>query len=1207
MSECAVCGHKADFKLKNTGDWLCARCRKNYTTVVGEGLTISREGLVHRLKVLADAAPNPSVNVVSNPAAVNKAWVKMAKGTGVKLTMKKGYKGENFIVFSKGGKSFQVAVGWIKSAPSPEGMVANYAEKFDEHYPDFHKYDQPGQNPEGEGSNFDHHRQAPPQCFAVDSYRTVPLEHTEYPESGRYMVKGALAVTGRLKKGCKAKWGIPGKRVKFRAWGIQSILTPKAAGLKVTAKERALENPEKHYLVPTENAKKFGTRFHALSEYVKKKGAAGAKAAGAAIKAGAKKAAPHVKAGAIYAGGVAKRAVKKGVEYTGRVAEAAVTGIEAGARAAKAGSIMAEKAAAGAENPACPKCGGEQKEVTWRGRKMLECPECGWMAIPPKGNPISDVEAPTIIRDFFSSRKRKDVVTDKEMNEWLRKFGNDRPIMQKALKELKSEEYIRHSKGHWTWVILPEKGVVVWNPKPMSIKAIKDKLWRYLYEINEARRKAGYAGTRKWTEEDEEVAAEPLKTFWEMLTPEEQNEVQQDKNYQYIKLQIYGTMTPGEPEKSPAENPRFEYRTVNTRTVEGLKEAERLKAAGWKIISSGTETIQFERPTSKNPVTMSLPIEQAVYVPSTKDGNKPITQRGFEMRVQETKKFLSKLYGGHTSTRAEGGYYSDKKKKMIHEKVVRVASFTTREAYKEKKPLLDAWLTKMAKEWGQESIGYEVEGDLMYVNPAYCPRCGDRWSGDDECDNCNYPEEAAAKEWGDWCPECGGKTVGEQECPECGLTREEVENPRKVYEVEGDLMYVNPEVYVRTMAERHGIPVGTRGILLGYERGKAIVKFPDYYDRIFKYGTREIMGEKNPRQFDNVWSPSGEDEWVWSQGGWDAIVKKEGEKWTWEVQDDSASEIDRGTADTKDDAQNAAADAVIEAGFEEGGEEDEEENPRKVYEVRGYSKLVTEDSYEHGEIGKSSEMGDDRMNVSAPTQEALIKKLMEVAGVNDLSAVTINAAEEQGRVDIQSLENSNLYPASENEIARWKKGEMKLWSAYYMFNVEVVKRKPAKLRPMAGANPTKPAKTGGRHWTPKEKKAVMKTKEFKQWRAAQHRKAPKQGWFHAFMSDVGHEADIRGKVWKAPTKESDKSQEPPIDVTSKRRYYHHIGELAKAEQNAPILHRSEEEVRMFEKEKTEHPKLTDDQIWTIVDDHKRKAVKRNPSHVLPGDEFGTGW
>jgi len=39
---------------------------------------------------------------------------------------------------------------------------------------------------------------------------------------------------------------------------------------------------------------------------------------------------------------------------------------------------------------------------------------------------------------------------------------------------------------------------------------------------------------------------------------------------------------------------RYEYKTVDTRSLKGLKQAERLHAAGWKMIS-GADVIQFER------------------------------------------------------------------------------------------------------------------------------------------------------------------------------------------------------------------------------------------------------------------------------------------------------------------------------------------------------------------------------------------------------------------------------------------------------------------------------------------------------------------------------------------------------------------------------------------------------------------------------------
>jgi hypothetical protein len=46
---------------------------------------------------------------------------------------------------------------------------------------------------------------------------------------------------------------------------------------------------------------------------------------------------------------------------------------------------------------------------------------------------------------------------------------------------------------------------------------------------------------------------------------------------------------------TPFRNARLQYRTVDTRTLQGLKTAERLKDNGWRIISTGLFLIQFER------------------------------------------------------------------------------------------------------------------------------------------------------------------------------------------------------------------------------------------------------------------------------------------------------------------------------------------------------------------------------------------------------------------------------------------------------------------------------------------------------------------------------------------------------------------------------------------------------------------------------------
>ena len=40
---------------------------------------------------------------------------------------------------------------------------------------------------------------------------------------------------------------------------------------------------------------------------------------------------------------------------------------------------------------------------------------------------------------------------------------------------------------------------------------------------------------------------------------------------------------------------KFIYKTVDTSTLKGLKEAEKLKEKGWKIIRAGLFLIQFEK------------------------------------------------------------------------------------------------------------------------------------------------------------------------------------------------------------------------------------------------------------------------------------------------------------------------------------------------------------------------------------------------------------------------------------------------------------------------------------------------------------------------------------------------------------------------------------------------------------------------------------
>jgi len=108
-----------------------------------------------------------------------------------------------------------------------------------------------------------------------------------------------------------------------------------------------------------------------------------------------------------------------------------------------------------------------------------------------------------------------------------------------------------------------------------------------------------------------------------------------------------------------------------------------------------------------------LPIETAVYVPSTKKGQKKIKQIVMKKRVQNVRKFLSQKYGGYTSIKAIGGYIG-KKGKLIKEPVVKVTSFSTKKAFVKNRPIIKKKLLYWKKKWGQESMGYEHEGDLYY-------------------------------------------------------------------------------------------------------------------------------------------------------------------------------------------------------------------------------------------------------------------------------------------------------------------------------------------------------------------------------------------------------------------------------------------------------------------------------------------------------------
>ena len=123
-----------------------------------------------------------------------------------------------------------------------------------------------------------------------------------------------------------------------------------------------------------------------------------------------------------------------------------------------------------------------------------------------------------------------------------------------------------------------------------------------------------------------------------------------------------------------------------------------------------------------------LPLEMVVYVPSTQDVDKVISVDEMDARVDEVKNYLATKFGGYTSSDKIGGFV-DSKGKLVNEDIVQVVSFAEKEAFEKNKKALINQLADWGKKWGQEAIGFEFEGDLLYV-PQKFKKGGELWIQD---------------------------------------------------------------------------------------------------------------------------------------------------------------------------------------------------------------------------------------------------------------------------------------------------------------------------------------------------------------------------------------------------------------------------------------------------------------------------------------------
>jgi hypothetical protein len=104
------------------------------------------------------------------------------------------------------------------------------------------------------------------------------------------------------------------------------------------------------------------------------------------------------------------------------------------------------------------------------------------------------------------------------------------------------------------------------------------------------------------------------------------------------------------------------------------------------------------------------------------------------------------------------------------------------------------------------------------------------------------------------------------------------------------------------------------------------------------------------------------------------------------------------------------------------------------FEIDGLSKTSTEDDFEMGEVGRSSSFYVD-LKFSKKELEEVIEEAREWLGV-DPGSVDREAG--NGIINFSRLENAAGYEPSNDEVERWKAGNLKLYHVIYTGEVKKV-------------------------------------------------------------------------------------------------------------------------------------------------------------------------
>ena len=109
-----------------------------------------------------------------------------------------------------------------------------------------------------------------------------------------------------------------------------------------------------------------------------------------------------------------------------------------------------------------------------------------------------------------------------------------------------------------------------------------------------------------------------------------------------------------------------------------------------------------------------------------------------------------------------------------------------------------------------------------------------------------------------------------------------------------------------------------------------------------------------------------------------------------------------------------------------------------MYQINGFIKFAELDNYEQGCDPDSTVMQEVSMTFTGKTIQAVIDQALSFLGM-EADAMEVNACDEDGRIDFQGMECEDGTAPSKAELARWKRGEIKLWAVTYTAHVEEVK------------------------------------------------------------------------------------------------------------------------------------------------------------------------